>query len=47
MNWVPSNRKNRLENMDLIIYQALPAGQVILDGLNNELDQLRVARDQD
>ena len=24
-----------------------PAGQVILDGLNNELDELGVARDQD
>ena len=25
----------------------VPAGQVILDGLNNELDELGVARDQD
>ena len=47
MNRVPGDRKNRLENMELILSRALPAGQVILDGLNNELDELRVARDQD
>ena len=47
MNWVPGDCKNRLENMELNLSQALPAGQVILDGLNNELDELGVARDQD
>ena len=47
VNWVPGNRKNRLKNMKLILSEALPAGQVILDGLNNELDELGVARDQD
>ena len=47
MNWVPGNRKSCLENMEFILSRALPAGQVILDGLNNELDELRVARDQD
>ena len=47
MNWVPGNRKSCLENMEFILSLALPAGQVILDGLNNELDELRVARDQD
>ena len=47
MNWVPGNRKNCLENMGLTLSRALPAGQVIFDGLNNELDELGVARDQD
>ena len=47
MNWVPGNRKSCLENMEFILSRALPAGQVILDGLNNELDELGVARDQD
>ena len=47
MNWVPGDCKSCLENMDLISSQGLPAGQVILDGLNNELDELGVARDQD
>ena len=36
-----------MENVDLISSQGLPASQVILDGLNNELDELGVARDQD
>ena len=47
MNRVPGDYKNSLENMDLILSRALPAGQVIFDGLNNELDELGVARDQD
>ena len=47
MNWVPGDCKRCLENMELILSQALPAGQVIFDGLNNELDELGVARDQD
>ena len=47
MNWVPGDCKSCLENIEFILSQALPAGQVILDGLNNELDELGVARDQD
>ena len=47
VNWVPGDCKSCLESMELNLSQALPAGQVILDGLNNELDELRVARDQD
>ena len=47
VNRVPGNRKNRLETMELISSKRLPAGQVILNGLNNELDELGVARDQD
>ena len=43
VNWVPGDCKRCLENMELILSQGLPAGQVILDGLNNELDELRVA----
>ena len=47
MNRVPGDCKSCLENIEFILSQALPAGQVILDGLNNKLDELRVARDQD
>ena len=47
MNRVPGDCKRCLGNMELILSRALPAGQVIFDGLNNELDELGVARDQD
>ena len=47
VNWVPGDCKRCLGNIEFILSRALPAGQVILDGLNNELDELGVARDQD
>ena len=43
MHRVPENGKNYLLRF---ILKVEPAGQVVLDGLHDELDQLRVSRYQ-